>query len=45
LLPVSSLYGDVSRVIPIIASFWMLLTPVVYPPRTEGLAGGQEPRA
>lgn len=39
LLPVSSLYGDVSRVIPIVSSFWMLLTPVVYPPRTEGLAG------
>jgi lipopolysaccharide transport system permease protein len=39
LLPVSSLYGDVSRVIPIVAGFWMLLTPVVYPPRTEGLAG------
>lgn len=39
LLPVSSLYGDVSRVIPIVSGFWMLLTPVVYPPRTEGLAG------
>ena len=39
LLPVSSLYGDVGRVIPIVSSFWMLLTPVVYPPRTEGLAG------
>ena len=38
LLPVSSLYGDVSRVIPIVSGFWMLLTPVVYPPRTEGLA-------
>jgi len=39
LLPISSLYGDVSRVIPIVSGFWMLLTPVVYPPRTEGLAG------
>ncbi|MBE2180033.1 MAG: ABC transporter permease [Chthoniobacterales bacterium] len=39
LLPVSSLYGDVGRVIPIVSGFWMLLTPVVYPPRTEGLAG------
>jgi lipopolysaccharide transport system permease protein len=38
-VPVSSLYGDISRAIPIIAGFWMLLTPVVYPPRTEGLAG------
>ncbi len=39
LLPASSLYGDVGRVIPIVAGFWMLLTPVVYPPRTDGLAG------
>ncbi len=39
LVPISSLYGDVSRAVPIVASFWMLLTPVVYPPRTEGLAG------
>jgi lipopolysaccharide transport system permease protein len=39
LLPVSSLYGDISRAIPIVSGFWMLLTPVVYPPRTEGLAG------
>jgi lipopolysaccharide transport system permease protein len=37
--PVASLYGDVSRAIPMIAGFWMLLTPVVYPARTEGLAG------
>jgi lipopolysaccharide transport system permease protein len=39
LVPASSLYGDVGRVIPIVSGFWMLLTPVVYPPRTEGLAG------
>jgi len=39
LVPVSSLYGDVSRAIPIVSGFWMLLTPVVYPPRTDGLAG------
>jgi lipopolysaccharide transport system permease protein len=37
--PVSSLYGDVGRAIPIIAGFWMLLTPVVYPPQTAGIAG------
>lgn len=37
--PLSALYGDVTRGIPIIAQFWMLLTPVVYPARTEGLAG------
>lgn len=39
LTPLSALYGDVTRGIPIIAQFWMLLTPVVYPPRTAGLAG------
>ena len=39
LVPISSLYGDIGRVIPIVSGFWMLLTPVVYPPRTEGLAG------
>ena len=39
LVPIGGLYGDVSRAIPIVASFWMLLTPVVYPARTEGLAG------
>jgi ABC-type polysaccharide/polyol phosphate export permease len=39
LTPLAGLYGDVGRGIPIIAQFWMLLTPVVYPTRTEGLAG------
>ncbi len=39
LVPVGGLYGDVTRAIPIVASFWMLLTPVVYPARTTGLAG------
>jgi lipopolysaccharide transport system permease protein len=39
LVPVGSLYGDVSRSIPIVAQFWMLLTPVVYPPRQQGMAG------
>ncbi len=39
LVPIGGLYGDVTRAIPIVASFWMLLTPVVYPARTEGLAG------
>lgn len=39
LAPVGGLYGDVLRGIPIVAQFWMLLTPVVYPARTEGLAG------
>lgn len=37
--PIAGFYGDVSRAIPMITGFWMLLTPVVYPARTEGLAG------
>jgi lipopolysaccharide transport system permease protein len=39
ILPVGTLYGDVTRGIPIITQFWMLLTPVVYPPKVHGLAG------
>jgi lipopolysaccharide transport system permease protein len=39
LSPIAGFYGDVSRAIPMVAGFWMLLTPVVYPARTEGLAG------
>lgn len=39
LTPVASLYGDIGGTIPIATGFWMLLTPVVYPPRTEGIAG------
>ena len=37
--PLSALYGDVTRGIPIVAQFGMLLTPVVYPARSTGLAG------
>jgi lipopolysaccharide transport system permease protein len=37
--PIAGFYGDVARAIPMITGFWMLLTPVVYPARTEGLAG------
>lgn len=39
LIPVGVLYGDVGKGIPIVAQFLMLLTPVVYPARTEGLSG------
>ena len=39
LAPLGALYGDVSKSIPIFAQFLMLLTPVVYPARNEGLAG------
>ena len=37
--PLSGLYGDVGKAIPMVAQFWMLLTPVVYPARSSGLAG------
>lgn len=37
--PLGLLYTDVNRGIGIIASFGMLLTPVVYPPPTSGLGG------
>jgi lipopolysaccharide transport system permease protein len=37
--PLSALYGDAARAIPIVAGFWMLLTPVVYPPQMGGIAG------
>jgi lipopolysaccharide transport system permease protein len=39
MVPLGGLYGDVARSIPIVAQFWMLLTPVVYPARTTGWAG------
>ena len=39
LLPIGTLYGDITRSIPIVTQFWMLLTPVVYPPVSVGLAG------
>jgi lipopolysaccharide transport system permease protein len=37
--PLGALYGDIGKAIPLLTSFWMLLTPVVYPARTTGLAG------
>lgn len=37
LTPLGMLYSDVGRGISIIGAFWMLLTPVVYPPPTVGL--------
>jgi lipopolysaccharide transport system permease protein len=39
LVPIGSLYGDIGRAIPMGTQFWMLLTPVLYPARTTGLAG------
>jgi len=37
--PLGALYGDVAKSLPIVTSFWMLLTPVVYPAKSSGLAG------
>ncbi|MBL9136091.1 MAG: ABC transporter permease [Verrucomicrobiales bacterium] len=39
LTPAGMLYSDVGRGISVIASFGMLLTPVVYPPPTSGVGG------
>jgi lipopolysaccharide transport system permease protein len=39
LLPLGLLYRDVDRGFGVAIPFWMLLTPVVYPARTDGLAG------
>jgi lipopolysaccharide transport system permease protein len=37
--PMGALYGDINRGLPILTQFWMLLTPVIYPPKIGGLAG------
>lgn len=37
LAPIGALYGDVGRVIPLIVTPWLLLTPVIYPVPQEGL--------
>jgi len=39
LAPVGILYRDVPKALPIVAGFWMFLTPVVYPVPAEGLLG------
>jgi lipopolysaccharide transport system permease protein len=39
LAPVAFLYSDIGQGLSIITRFWMLLTPVVYPPQSTGLAG------
>lgn len=38
LIPIGVLYKDIEKGLPIITAMWMLLTPVVYPPPTAGLA-------
>lgn len=39
LTPVGLLYEDVSKALPMLMGFWMLLTPVVYAPAEHGLRG------
>jgi lipopolysaccharide transport system permease protein len=39
LIPVGLLYGDVQQALPIASTFLMLLTPVLYPPPSAGVAG------
>jgi lipopolysaccharide transport system permease protein len=36
--PMGLLYGDVGRALMLVSTFWMLLTPVVYPTPTSGFA-------
>lgn len=36
---VGALYQDFSRAIPLLTNFWMLLTPVIYPPLNGGFFG------
>jgi lipopolysaccharide transport system permease protein len=38
LAPVGMLYKDIGNTIRLLGTFWMLLTPVVYPPGREGVA-------
>jgi len=39
LAPISTLYGDVARALPLVMSPWLLLTPVIYPPPESGVFG------
>jgi lipopolysaccharide transport system permease protein len=39
LVPIGILYRDVQLGLVIVTNFWMILTPVVYPPATQGIAG------
>ena len=39
LTPIGVLYSDVSQSLALLLGFWMLLTPVVYPPRQGGILG------
>lgn len=39
LTPLGILYQDVTQSLPILTSIWLLLTPVAYPPTSEGLLG------
>lgn len=35
LMPIDSLYQDVGRFVTVILPFWMIITPIIYVPRTE----------
>ncbi|WP_416672243.1 ABC transporter permease [Egbenema bharatensis] len=37
LAPMNALYSDVGRALSIVTSFWLLLTPVIYPPPQSGV--------
>jgi len=39
LAPISTLYGDVARALPLVMSPCLLLTPVIYPPPESGVFG------
>ena len=39
LAPVGLLYGDIGKLLSLLAGFWMIVTPVVYAPPQHGLAG------
>ena len=36
-MPIGTLYQDVSRFITMLIPFWMIITPIIYVPRTEGM--------
>ena len=35
MMPIGSLYQDVGRLLAMVVPFWMILTPIIYPPPTE----------
>jgi len=39
LIPIGMLYQDIQKMIAVVLPFLMLLTPVIYPPKSEGMIG------